>query len=107
MTGNLDALFNYYLEKMVDSSDSTKLKQDAGEAYGDNGTLNEKRVYDELKRAYSIYNWEATFHGPMLLVDRLLKSQQFEQALKMCHYVFNPLAKGIGKERFWQFPPSL
>ncbi len=105
MTGNLDALFNYYLEKMVDLSDSTRLKQDADEAYGDNGTLNEKPLYDELKRAYSIYNWEATFHAPMLLVDRLLKSQQFEQALKMCHYVFNPLAKGIGKERFWQFPP--
>lgn len=41
----------------------------------------------------------------MLCVDRLLKSQQFEQALKMCHYVFNPLAKGADSTRFWQFPP--
>ncbi len=104
-TGNLDALFNYYLEKMLDPSDPKKLKQDAEEVYGDNGTLNSKPLYNELKRAYSLYNWEATFHAPMQLVDRLLKSQQFEQALRMCHYVFNPFAKGIGKERFWQFPP--
>jgi hypothetical protein len=41
----------------------------------------------------------------MLLVDRLLKSQQFDQALKMCHYVFNPSAQGLDEKRFWQFPP--
>src|SRR5262249_6728173 len=61
--------------------------------------------YHELKQPYSLYNWEAGFHAPMLLVDRLLKSQQFDQALKMCHYVFNPLAKGDDEKRFWQFPP--
>lgn len=104
-TGNLDSLFEYYLKTTVDPSDPTRLKDDAKEAYGENGTLNAQPLYNELKRAYSIYNWEATFHAPMLLVDRLLKSQQFEQALKMCHYVFNPLAKGNGKERFWTFPP--
>ena len=44
----------------------------------------------------------------MLLVDRLVKAQQFEQALKMCHYVLNPYAKGTGindDKRFWQFFP--
>jgi len=41
----------------------------------------------------------------MLLVDRLLAVQQFDQALKMCHYVLNPYAKGTDKKRFWQFPP--
>lgn len=102
---NFDALFNYYRDKMIDASDASKLKDDAKEAYGENGTLNGKPLFNELKRAYSIYNWEATFHAPMQLVDRLLKSQQFEQALKMCHYVFNPYANGTGKERFWQFPP--
>lgn len=105
MTGNLDSLFKYYLEKMFDPSKPKELKEDAKEAYGDNVTPDGKPLYHELKRAYSLYNWEATFHAPMQLVDRLLKSQLFEQALKMCHYVFNPYAKGIGKERFWQFPP--
>ena len=104
-TGNLDSLFDYYLKKTVDPSDPANLTDDAKEAYGENGILNAKPLYNELKRAYSIYNWEAAFHAPMLLVDRLLKSQQFEQALKMSHYVFNPLAKGNGKGRFWRFPP--
>jgi hypothetical protein len=94
--GNLDALFNYYLEEVTDHDD----------AYGQYGTSsNGKKLYHELKRSYSLYNWEAAFHAPMLLVDHLLKSQQFEQALKMCHYVFNPLAKGPNNKRFWQFVP--
>ena len=43
----------------------------------------------------------------MLLVDRLVKAQQFEQALQMCHYVLNPFADGdpTDGKRFWQFPP--
>ena len=85
--GNLDTLFSYYLNDVTDKAD----------AFG----LDEKVVYHELKRSYSLYNWEAAFHAPMQLVDRLLKSQQFEQALKMCHYVFNPLAK----DGVWQFLP--
>ncbi|NUN67052.1 hypothetical protein HCU40_20415 (plasmid) [Pseudanabaena biceps] len=104
-TRNLDTLFGYYLKRVLDPSDPTKLTVEANETYGESVTLNGKPLYNELKRAYSIYNWETTFHAPMQLVDRLLKSQQFEQALKMCHYVFNPYEKGIGKERFWQFPP--
>jgi len=93
ITGSLDALFAYYLN----FNDPTE-KDDA---YGGNGTAQ----YHELKRAYSLYNWEASFHAPMQLADRLLKSQQFDRALKMCHYVFNPLAKGGDDKRFWQFPP--
>jgi peptidoglycan hydrolase-like protein with peptidoglycan-binding domain len=95
-TEKLDDLFNYYFEKVIDSDD----------AYGQYETsTNGKKLYHELKRSYSIYNWEAAFHAPMQLVDRLLKSQQFEQALKMCHYIFNPYEKGNGKERFWNFLP--
>lgn len=88
---NLDALFDYYLNNIPAKDD----------AFG----ADSKAVYHELKRSYSLYNWEVAFHAPMLLVDRLLKSQQFEQALKMCHYVFNPLAKGTNAKRFWQFLP--
>lgn len=89
--GNLDTLFDYYLTKVPDEADT----------FGSDT----KATYHELKRAYSLYNWEAAFHAPMALVDHLLKSQQFEQALKMCHYVFNPLAKGFDEKRFWQFLP--
>ncbi|MBC6436132.1 hypothetical protein FM036_45015 [Nostoc sp. HG1] len=95
MTSNLDGLFDYYLNQVTDKVD----------AYGGRTDVNGNVLYHELKRSYSLYNWEAAFHAPMQLVDSLLKSQKFEQALKMCHYVFNPLAKGTGKERFWQFAP--
>ena len=89
-TGNLDALYDY-LKSVPDTKDTFGADTEA--------------IYHELKQSYSLYNWEAAFHAPMLCVDRLLKSQQFDQALKMCHYVFNPMAKGTDEKRFWQFLP--
>lgn len=62
-------------------------------------------IYHELKRPYSLYNWELFFHTPILLADALSKAQQFEEALKWFHYVFNPIADGADDKRFWQFAP--
>jgi hypothetical protein len=90
-TDNLDDMFDYYLNKVPDMDD----------AFG----RDNKVTYHELKRAYSLYNWEAAFHAPMLLVGRLLAAQQFDQALKMCHYVLNPYATGTDGTRFWKFQP--
>ena len=105
-TDNLDDLFAYYLTVVFDSSgklDENKMADAFGGYPGDDN----KQSYNELKRPYSLYNWEAAFHAPMQLVVRLLQAQQFDQALTMCHYVFNPMAKGLDddKTRFWQFPP--
>ncbi|WP_154724325.1 neuraminidase-like domain-containing protein [Thiothrix nivea] len=63
--------------------------------------------YHELKSPSAIYNWEVDFHAPMLVVERLLESQQYEQALNMCHYVLNPFADGEDRARFWQFVPFM
>jgi len=99
-TSNLDTLFDYYLQGYLNGT------FDQADAYGDNGTTPDgARLFNELKRPYSIYNWEVGFHSLTQIVDRLLKSQQFEQAIKMCHYIFNPLANGTDIKRFWQFPP--
>ncbi len=97
--GNLDNLFEYYAKHIPDDNASVPHKMDA---FGGDA---QPIVYHELKRAYSLYNWEAAFHAPMLLVDRLLAAQQFDQALNMCHYVLNPYAIGTDSKRFWQFPP--
>jgi Tc toxin complex TcA C-terminal TcB-binding domain/Neuraminidase-like domain len=97
--GGLDALFDYYTNKIPNDSSTVPRKV---EAFGGDA---QPIVYHELKRAYSIYNWEAAFHAPMQLADRLLTANQFDQALKMCHYVFNPYAQGPDSNRFWQFPP--
>ena len=62
--------------------------------------------------AYSIYNWEIFFHTPMLIAQRLSDNQQFEQAQKWYHYIFDPTsntnangAYSVGIERFWKFYP--
>lgn len=90
-TSGLDDLYEYYQENVLVPED----------AFGFDDCGN----YHELKRPYSLYNWEAAFHAPMILVERLLESQQFEQALKMCHYIFDPLADGKDDKRFWKFVP--
>ena len=90
-SGGIIALYNYYATLIGDKADTFGADLSA--------------IYHELKRPYSLYNWELAFHSPMLLVDRLLAAQQFDQALNMCHYVLNPYAIGTDSKRFWQFPP--
>lgn len=99
-TDNLDDLFGYFPQNIV----NREAKYDA---YGgeDNPSDPSHPSYDELHRPYSLYNWELGFHGPMALVDRLLQNQQFDLALKMCQYVFNPFADGIDDKRFWRWKP--
>lgn len=56
--------------------------------------------------SYSIYNWELFFHVPMMIAVRLSQDQQFEEARKWFHYIFNPTtSEGGSRERFWQFLP--
>lgn len=100
-TGNLADLFAYYLT-VYNNTDEEQKK----DAFGGSGTGTAIK-YNELKRSYSLYNWEVAFHAPMELADRQLNAQQFDQALQMCQYVFNPQAKGpdTDDKRFWQFPP--
>lgn len=65
-----------------------------------------------LRDAYSIYNWEIFFHAPMLIAQRLSDNQQFEQAQKWYHYVFDPTSNTDENgqytgaiKRFWKFYP--
>jgi hypothetical protein len=48
--------------------------------------------YNELWQPYSIYHWELGCHAPMLLMNKFRATQQFQQALDVAHYVFNPFA---------------
>lgn len=76
-------------------------KGDAFGAYSQQQSI----TYHELKRPYSLYNWELFFHAPMMLANALSDGQQFEEAMKWYHYVFNPMATGTNDTRFWQFAP--
>ena len=110
-TDQIDNLYNYFLA-LYDTTDPVK-KAEMEEVFGAPYNDKDQPSYHELKRPYSLYNWEVCFHAPMHLVEHLLKSQQFDQALAMCHYVFNPLAKPNPADlsskditrRCWQFPP--
>jgi hypothetical protein len=63
----------------------------------------------ELCQPYSLYTWEVCFHAPMQLMEHLVDTQQFEQALAMCQCVFNPLATPGASEDVtkscWRFGP--
>jgi hypothetical protein len=59
--------------------------------------------------AYSVYNWEAFFHGPFLIACRLMQNQRFEEAMRWFQYIFDPTGlDGEVREvpkRFWITKP--
>ena len=57
--------------------------------------------------ANGFYNWEFFFHFPLLVATQLSKNQQFAEAQKWFHAIFDPTSRkgGSGAERFWQFKP--
>ncbi|KAH8688006.1 hypothetical protein BGZ60DRAFT_476567 [Tricladium varicosporioides] len=63
------------------------------------------KPYHELANPYSIYNWEVGVHAVMLLMERLLATQQFDLAIQVARYVFDPTANGASLDRCWLFPP--
>lgn len=91
----LQEFFEYNLK--INSEDFGPFDQDNNPA-----TPN---IYHELKRPYSLYNWELFFHTPVLLANTLSNAQNFEEAMKWFHFVFNPIADGHEDNRFWQFKP--
>jgi hypothetical protein len=57
----------------------------------------------EYDGAYSLYNWELFFHAPLMIADRLSKSQRFEEAQKWFHYIFDPTdtSDDLVPQRYW------
>jgi len=82
--------------------DSPNLRKDDFGDYIDD--LNQS-IFHELKKVYSLYNWEIFFHIPMAIAENLCKNQQFEEAMNWYHFVFNPFESGSNATRFWRFLP--
>jgi len=95
------AIFRYFSSLQPSSTD------DVINVFGGSRTASGDWTFNELARPFSLYNWELALHAPMLIIDRLLKSQQFDQALDVCHYIFDPTSKGARDDltRFWTFLP--
>jgi hypothetical protein len=55
---------------------------------------------------YGNYYWELFYHAPLLVAQALNNNQQFLDAQKWQHYVFNPtIADGTTSKNYWQFLP--
>lgn len=59
----------------------------------------------ELEEPYALYHWELGLHAPMLLMEQLASSQQYEKALEIAHYIFDPLSSGSDVKRAWKWVP--
>jgi hypothetical protein len=57
--------------------------------------------------ANGFYNYEFFFHVPLLIAVRLSKNQQFADAQRWFHTIFDPTSRSgdNGAQRFWQFKP--
>lgn len=63
---------------------------------------------NEPESPFSLYDWELGLHLPMLLMDKLASSQQYEKALEIARFVFNPMAsseKDSSLLRVWKWGP--
>jgi hypothetical protein len=71
-----------------------------------------------LNSAFGVYNWELFFHLPMYIATRLSRDNQYEEAMRWFHYIFNPSIDFTDWEksqrwtwdlpdgaRFWNFLP--
>ncbi|PVH70855.1 hypothetical protein DL98DRAFT_597442 [Cadophora sp. DSE1049] len=101
MAPSVDGIFEYFESKIDDSSKA--------EAFGNvESNFGPASDYDELKAPYALGNWEIGCHVPMLLMNKLLATQQFDEALKVAHYVFNPFAVRKTPPQpgdIWRWPP--
>ena len=66
----------------------------------------------DLDGAYGLYYREIFFHIPFLIANRLNANQNFAEAQKWYHYLFDPTAQEPGggtagnpKDRYWRYLP--
>jgi hypothetical protein len=57
--------------------------------------------------AYSLYNWEVFYHGPMFVAAQLMQNQQYQDTMAWLKYIFDPTDRSGGSppQRFWQMAP--
>lgn len=61
--------------------------------------------WHELSTPNALYGWELGVHVIMLVMERLQATQQFELALNVARYLFDPTIDGTNMDRCWRFSP--
>ncbi|KAF3262426.1 hypothetical protein TWF192_007101 [Orbilia oligospora] len=73
------------------------------------GNLQNTTTWHELRTPAALYNWELAVHVPMLIMDRLASFQQFDLALEVGRYIFNPFVVtqdlSMDLNACWSWPP--
>jgi hypothetical protein len=104
----LDKLYEKITESVSNADPNVQIAL-REEAFGRNEpTLEGDHLYHELRRPYSLYNWELGFHAPMMLSEQLLNAQQFDLALEVAQIVFDPNKSSDSSDdpsRVWNFIP--
>jgi WD40 repeat protein len=65
----------------------------------------------DFRGTYRLYYEEIFFHIPFQIANTLNSNQDFEEAQRWYHYIFNPTdsdetaASGSGKDRYWKYLP--
>ncbi|MGB3613330.1 MAG: hypothetical protein WBA10_05995 [Elainellaceae cyanobacterium] len=62
----------------------------------------------DFEGSYALYYEEIFFHIPFLIANQLNANQQFADAQKWYHYIFNPTAaadSASGNDQYWQYLP--
>ncbi|MGN6568000.1 MAG: hypothetical protein ACTHJ0_08615, partial [Flavipsychrobacter sp.] len=105
----IDGLLNTGMQSFGDTMNFASTYSPTGLVYNQYPTNQVDFSYGGI---YSIYNWELFFHLPMMVAKRLSENQQFAEAQKWYHYIFDPTsntdASGVistSKQRFWKFKP--
>jgi hypothetical protein len=84
---------------------------DLTQEYGPGPTLRPPFPVDDVDfaydGAYGGYNWELFFHAPLLIADRLMVNQRFEEAQRWLHRIFDPTDRSSvpAPQRFWRTRP--
>ena len=57
--------------------------------------------------AYSIYNWELTYHSVHLIAAKLMEAERFDEAERWLRYIFDPLGSSNdpAPARYWNTKP--
>src|SRR5262249_48726054 len=60
-----------------------------------------------LHGAYTQYNWQLIIHAPLLIATRLSQTQQFEDAQRWFHYIFDPTdtSDTVVPRKYWRTRP--
>lgn len=91
-TGGIEALLSRKTQFLTGSLDFMRdyLPSDIVDPHLPKETVEFDDPKGPYPNAYAQYNWELFYFAPLMIAERLSRNQQFEDAMKWYHYIFDP-----------------